>query len=182
MTGEREIDEYEAEVVRSIFAAFADGKSPRAIAKDLNDRGVRGPRCVPWGASTIYGNWRRGTGILNNELYVGRLVWNRQHFVKDPERARRQARPNPEDEWVVENVPTLKIVSDDLWAGVKARQSTTRQAIVEERGVRSERARRPHYLFRAPLPAAPVAAAIRWSARGIMAAPTPAIGGPATTG
>ena len=32
---------YEAEVVRSIFADFAAGKSPRAIAKDLNDRGVR---------------------------------------------------------------------------------------------------------------------------------------------
>jgi hypothetical protein len=30
-----------------------------------------------WGPSTIHGNWRRGTGILNNELYIGRLVWNR---------------------------------------------------------------------------------------------------------
>ena len=78
-----------------IFTDFAGGKSPRAIAKDLNDRGVAGPRGVPWGASTIYGNWRRGTGILNNELYVGRLVWNRQRFVKDPEMNRRQARPNP---------------------------------------------------------------------------------------
>jgi len=47
-----------------------------------------GPRGKPWGASTIYGNWLRGTGILNNELYVGRLVWNRQRFVKDPEMVR----------------------------------------------------------------------------------------------
>ncbi|WP_279573930.1 hypothetical protein [Zavarzinia compransoris] len=22
-------------------------------------------------------------GILNNEMYIGRLVWNRQHFIKD---------------------------------------------------------------------------------------------------
>jgi site-specific DNA recombinase len=99
------------------------------------------------GASTIYGNWRRGTGILNNELYVGRLVWNRQRFVKDPEMVRRQARPNPEGEWVVEEVPTLRIVSDELWTTVNARQSATRQAIVCGQGVRSERARRPHYLF-----------------------------------
>ena len=91
-TGEREVNAKEAEVIRAIFADFAGGKSPRAIAKDLNDRGVAGPRNVPWGASTIYGNWRRGTGILNNELYVGRLVWNRQRFVKDPEIGRRQAR------------------------------------------------------------------------------------------
>ena len=34
--------------------------------------------------TAIYGNWRRGTGILNNQLYAGRLVWNRQRFVKDP--------------------------------------------------------------------------------------------------
>jgi len=31
----------------------------------------------PRAPQTAYGNWRRGTGILNNELYVGKLVWNR---------------------------------------------------------------------------------------------------------
>lgn len=113
----------------------------------MNDRGVAGPRGAPWGASTIYGNWRRGTGILNNELYVGRLVWNRQQFVKDPEMNRRQARPNPEGEWVVEEIPALRVVTDELWSSVKDRQSTTRQAIVGDRGVRSELARQPHYLF-----------------------------------
>jgi hypothetical protein len=35
-TGEREVDPKEAEVVRSIFADFAAGRSPGAIAKDLN--------------------------------------------------------------------------------------------------------------------------------------------------
>jgi site-specific DNA recombinase len=144
-TGEREVDGQEAEIVRAIFADFAAGKSPRAIAKGLNDRGVRGPRGNPWGISTIYGNCRRGTGILNN--YVGRLVWNRQRFIKDPEMNRRQARPNPEDEWVVEDVKALRIVSHDMWAIVKARQSTTGRAIVGDLGVRSERARRPRYQF-----------------------------------
>jgi DNA invertase Pin-like site-specific DNA recombinase len=146
-TGEREIDEREAEVVRGIFAAFASGKSPRAIAKDLNDRGVPGPRGKPWGGSTIYGNQLRGTGVLNNELYVGRLVWNRQRFVKDPEMVRRRARPNPKEEWVVENVPALRIVSDDLWTSVKARQSALRQHVTRQSAVRPEHARRPRYLF-----------------------------------
>jgi site-specific DNA recombinase len=27
-----------------------------------------------WAPSTIKGNWRRGTGILNNELYIERLI------------------------------------------------------------------------------------------------------------
>jgi hypothetical protein len=43
---------------------------------------MQGPAGKTWGPSTIYGNWQRGTGILNNELYVGRLVWNRQQFIR----------------------------------------------------------------------------------------------------
>ena len=53
-------------------------------------------RAGPGDPSTIYGNWQRGTGILNNELYVGRLVWNRQRFIKDPTTGKRQARMNPQ--------------------------------------------------------------------------------------
>jgi site-specific DNA recombinase len=147
-TGERVIDPTEADVVRGVFADFAAGRSPRAIAKALNERGIAGPRSAPWGASTICGNWRRGTGILNNALYNGKLVWNRQRFVKDPEHGRRQARPNPESEWVIEDVPALRIVDDALWTKVKSRQTVTRQAIVcETSAVRSELARRPRYLF-----------------------------------
>ena len=47
-TGEREVDENEAGVVCRVFAEFASGASPRAIAKALNDRGEPGPRGVPW--------------------------------------------------------------------------------------------------------------------------------------
>lgn len=53
-----------------------------------------------WGFSTISGNARCGTGNLNNELYRGRLIWNRQRFFKDPATA-------------------LRIVEDDLWQRVK---------------------------------------------------------------
>ncbi len=146
--GERRIDPAEAEVVVRIFEAFVAGQSPRAIAGGLNAEGVPGPSGAAWGMSTIYGNWRRGTGVLNNELYVGRLVWNRQRFVKDPETGRRQARLNPPEAWIVEEVPELRIVPDDLWAQAKARQAATRKALTADgRGVRSERARRPRHLF-----------------------------------
>jgi site-specific DNA recombinase len=146
--GGRRIDDAEARIVRRIFAEFAVGRSPRTIALDLNREGIPGPRGRPWGPSTIYGNWRRGTGILNNDLYLGRLVWNRQRFVKDPVTGRRQARPNPEKAWVVEEVPELRIVDDDLWQRVKARQQERRDAVsTDADGVRPERARRPSYLL-----------------------------------
>ena len=34
-----------------------------------------------------------GSPILNNELYIGRLVWNRQRFLKDPDTGKQVARP-----------------------------------------------------------------------------------------
>ena len=146
--GMRCIDDEEAVIVRHIFSAFAGGQSPKSIAHALNRDGVPGPAGRAWGPSTIYGNWRRGTGILNNELYIGRLVWNRQRFVKDPETGKRQARPNPEQDWIVEEVPELRIIDENLWQRVKARQQSTRREIVEQGGiVRSERARRPRYLL-----------------------------------
>ena len=43
--------------------------------------------------------------ILNNELYIGLLIWNRQRFVKDPQTFRRQARLNPPEVWKVHEVP-----------------------------------------------------------------------------
>jgi site-specific DNA recombinase len=63
--------------VERIFREFVAGVSPKQIAKNLNREGVSGPFGGPWSPSTIYGSAKRGTGILNNELYVGRLVWNR---------------------------------------------------------------------------------------------------------
>jgi site-specific DNA recombinase len=85
--GERRINEAEAVVVRRIFREFAAGKSPRAIATDLNRDDIPGPFGRNWGDTTIRGHACRGNGIVNNELYAGVLVWNRQRFIKDPNQA-----------------------------------------------------------------------------------------------
>jgi site-specific DNA recombinase len=69
--GDRRTNEQEAATVRHIFTAYATGKSPKAIAHTLNRQQVPGPSGEGWAPSTINGNWRRGTGILNNELYGG---------------------------------------------------------------------------------------------------------------
>ena len=103
--------------------------SPKQIAKNLNRDGVAGPFGGPWSPSTIYGNGKRGTGILNNELYIGRLVWNRLRYVKNPDTGKRVSRLNPASEWMSRNVPHLRIVSDDLWTAAKSRQKHTRHAM-----------------------------------------------------
>ncbi len=146
-TGERTVNEVQAEFVRAIFQDYANGISPRAIAAALNRDGIAGPRAAGWGASTIYGNHKRGTGILNNELYIGRLVWNRQRFIKDPNTGKRRARLNPLEDWIIEEVPDLCILPQDLWDAVKARQLTSRSAVIAKGLNRPERARRPKHLF-----------------------------------
>ena len=122
ISGERRINEPEAEIVRRIFREFANGTSPRAIARRLNADGVPGPKGRLWTDSSLRGHAGRGTGIVNNELYVGRLVWNRQRFMKNPETGKRVARINPHEEWIITEVPELRIVDDALWQAAKARQ------------------------------------------------------------
>ncbi|HYF53368.1 MAG TPA: recombinase family protein, partial [Salinarimonas sp.] len=120
--GGRRIEPGEAAVVRRIFELFANGVSPRAIAHRLNQDGVPGPEGRPWGDTTIRGQRERGTGVLNNESYIGQLVWNRCSYVKDPRTGKRVARPNPPEAWERTAVPELRIIPDELWARVKQRQ------------------------------------------------------------
>ncbi len=121
--GRRTINEAEAAIVRRIFAEYVGGESGLAIAARLNSEGVKGPRGGTWSASTINGNAKRGNGIVNNALYTGRIVFNRQSFVKDPQTGRRQARPNPPSEWIESHVPELAIVAGDLFAAAQAKRA-----------------------------------------------------------
>ena len=146
-TGDREIVPNEAAVVRRIFRDYAAGVSPKALARQLNAERCPGPGRAPWNPSTIHGNPARGTGILNNELYVGRLVWNRLRYVKDPDSGKRVSRPNSPSDWVITAVPQLRIVDDDLWDQVKARQPAMRRVTSKGDPQHFNRARRPKYLF-----------------------------------
>ena len=147
--GGRRINGRQAEVVRRIFQDYADGKSPRRIAHDLNAEDVPGPRSKAWGPSTINGNVKRGTGVLNNELYIGRFVWNRLRYVKDPDTGKRISRLNSEDEWIVKEVPDLRIVDQELWDRVKGRQKALRRNTRPDCWEDSPYwdRRRPRYLF-----------------------------------
>jgi site-specific DNA recombinase len=120
--GERTINEAEAEIIRRVFREFAAGIIPRAIARCLNDEGIPGPDGALWTDSTLRGHAARGTGIINNELYVGRLVWNRLRYVKDPATGKRVSRINPREKWITTEVSELRIIDDDLWQAAKARQ------------------------------------------------------------
>ncbi|MGE5201897.1 MAG: recombinase family protein [Acidobacteriota bacterium] len=120
--GRRRINPAEAVVVRRIFEEFASGKSPRTIAKALDGEGVPGPAGGQWRDTTIRGQLDRGTGLLNNPTYIGRIEWNRVAYKKNPRTGKRIARINERTAREVIEVPDLRIIDDDLWQHVKERQ------------------------------------------------------------
>jgi site-specific DNA recombinase len=133
MVGKLEICEKEASIIRRIFEEYANGRSPLHIAAALNADKIEAPRHKKenggsghWKQNAINGNAARGTGILNNSLYVGQRVWNRLQYRLHPVSRKRVSFIRPESDRIVVPVPELRIVSDELWDAVKRRQDAQR--------------------------------------------------------
>jgi site-specific DNA recombinase len=161
-TEQREIHPEQAKVVLRIFEDYANGLSPRAIAAALNREGVASPgstrkraaRARPWMPSAIAGDPKRGVGILNNELYIGRVMFNRFRWVRSAsDSSRRRSVENPSSEWIVNNEERLRLVPQALWNRVKARQKVRSEEIGDkvrkgyQVALRSRAGRKPKYLF-----------------------------------
>jgi site-specific DNA recombinase len=123
-----EVFQPQAEVVRRIFELYASGASLRTIAKRLNAEGVespmlqRGRHSRSWAISAIQ-------TIIHNQRYLGKVIWSRQHKVRDPRTGRRVFRAK-EGERPIEGAdcPHLRIVSDELWSKVQARMEFVKRA------------------------------------------------------
>ncbi len=120
--GERAIFEEQAEIVRRIFREYVAGKGPRRVAADLNREGILSPTGKRWSDTTIRGNRTISSGILNCELYIGVIRWNRQRKLKNPDTGRSAYRLNKESEWIRSEAPELRIVPQELWDAAKVRQ------------------------------------------------------------
>jgi site-specific DNA recombinase len=106
--------------------------SPGQIVRLLNAEGVPPPRSgkrdikpaikrPAWTPNTLTGNAERGTGILNNILYIGKRPYQKQTYRKNPDTGKRHAFIQPdEDRPELVDVPHLRIISNELWQAVKA--------------------------------------------------------------
>ncbi|MBW4329876.1 recombinase family protein [Stakelama sp. CBK3Z-3] len=117
--GLREIDPEQAAVVRRVFAEYADGLSPKRIAERLNAEGIPGPRGTRWRATTLRPDRTRGNGMLQNQLYIGRIVHGRTSKITEPMTRTVRIRPNPPDQWKIQDVPHLRIIDQALWDKVQ---------------------------------------------------------------
>ena len=112
-----------AAVIRRILTEYVAGRSPKAIAHDLNRDGIPSARGGEWRVSAIVGNRARMIGILHNPIYVGRFAYGRVQMKRDPESRNRVSRANPADQVTFVDMPELRIVEDDLWQAAQERRS-----------------------------------------------------------
>lgn len=132
----------EARIVKEIFKRTADGESMYAIACDLNKRQVRSPG-ASWKGRAINrsdGRWMVPAlnALLQNELYIGRVIWNRSQWVKDPETGKRTRRERPESEWIIHDRPDLAVVPRLTWDIVAALMARRKETYGKKGGGRSK--------------------------------------------
>lgn len=110
------------EVIKEIFHRWADGDTLRAIASDLNRRGIPSPGAA-WSREKRRkdGRWLRSSlhELLRNERYAGRLIWNRSRWVRDPDTGKRQRRERPREEWIVREIEP--VIDRSLWDRAQSR-------------------------------------------------------------
>lgn len=145
----RVINPEEAAWVRWIFDQYISGQAPRAIAAELNRKGIPSPRGGKWAATAIYPD-AKGVGLLGNPIYNGRQIWNKTKWVKDPITGRRRRTQRPQSEWIITEHEELKIIDDAIWAAAEARTRTIRARTSQRRqqqGHQASGGKGPKYLF-----------------------------------
>ena len=115
-TGKREIDEYQALVVRQIFQRYLETRSFSAVSQELNQAGIPSLGGGQWYPLTI----RRQ---LLNECYTGRFIYRKTQRVKTRSGGKRgftnrQIDRDAED-WIEVVDACPRIIDEDVWHRVQ---------------------------------------------------------------
>jgi DNA invertase Pin-like site-specific DNA recombinase len=137
--GRREIDPEAARITRRIFEEYVAGRSPRAIAADLN------VKAFPAHGGLLFAAPSRSARHEALQLYAGKMEYGRLSYRRDPDTGSRQPRVLPQDKWVLVDVPEWRIVSEELW-----REAQTMR--MRHTGKPSREARRPRHLLSGLIP------------------------------
>ena len=114
-TGRRELEPFQAEVVRRMFQRYAETRSFGAVAQELNEAGIPSFAGGRWYVQTV----RR---VLHNESYAGRFVYRRTRktVIRNGGQGsrRRDVQQSPE-QWIVIDGASPRIIDEALWQRVQ---------------------------------------------------------------
>lgn len=123
----REPDPETAHIVVRIFREYVAGTPLRDIAARLNSEGILSPSGNKWNHNTLITGGGNGKGLLGNPIYIGKLVWNQTRAAKN-DMEKRVKKPGLPDDLLERDVPSLRLIDDDLWQRAQAlRASRNRQ-------------------------------------------------------
>ncbi|MGB1126253.1 MAG: helix-turn-helix domain-containing protein, partial [Phycisphaeraceae bacterium] len=105
-------DDTKGYVIQAARWFAEDHLSYKEIARRFNAEKVNGS--TSWTGSHI-------SKMLACETYIGVRIYNRNQTLWDKETGEFIVEPNPESEWVVTEMPQLRIIGDDLWKGLRDR-------------------------------------------------------------
>lgn len=109
--GSMEIDPEQAEIVRRVYREFLEGMTPPAIAKRLNEEGIKGVKGkVSWHASIVF-------GMLQNEKFKGDSLLQKTYTVDFLEKKTAKNTGQIEQYYVTGSHPA--IIDDETWEAVQ---------------------------------------------------------------
>ncbi|RJQ07831.1 MAG: recombinase family protein [Dehalococcoidia bacterium] len=114
-TGHRDVEPYQALIVRRIFERYAETRSFAAVCSELNDANIPAFSGGQWYPITV----RR---VLMNEAYTGRTVYRRTKRITvrgNGSGRRSRVVEQPEEEWIEIPGATPVIIDQALWTRVQ---------------------------------------------------------------
>lgn len=110
-----EIYEPEAKYVRMMFQLYADGYGCVSVARQINAMGARPHRSAEFSRNSV-------KKILNNPVYIGKVVWNQKSHIKKGTRGNPKHITvyNPKEKWTIVDGIHPAIIERDLWDKVQA--------------------------------------------------------------
>jgi DNA invertase Pin-like site-specific DNA recombinase len=135
----------EANTIRRMFDLYGSGSSLATIAKKFNSEKIPSPRprrgrIQAWSPAAVH-------SMLRNERYRGHVFWNKTRAVRNLEGVKK-GQQRPKEDWVIVDVPELRIVSEQQWEKVQEQIRRNREIFGWPRiGGMSRTAHAKDYLF-----------------------------------
>ncbi|GAB3438222.1 recombinase family protein [Insolitispirillum peregrinum] len=123
VSGVKEIDPAEAEIVRHIYARFIAGDTLPMIVAEMNERKIPRRRATRWLESMV-------RKILTNPIYKGEVIYQRTTKSRDPLTGKVHTQRVPRSDWVSSQNEELRIVSDELWRDAQVRMVAGKEKVV----------------------------------------------------